>query len=140
MAKHVLRDVVHTVNAVDLSDHVSAVTIETTRPEVDVTSMGADYMETIPGIPDATITVSYFNDYAAGEVYATLQPLSTTDTPFTVTVRPTSSAISATNPNIEMSALMYTFNPVGGDIGSANTLEVTYRNASQAGLTYDTTP
>lgn len=73
MAKHVLRDAQVTVNAVDLSDHVSSVTIETSRPEVDVTSMGADYMETIPGIPDATITVTFFNDYAAGEVYATLQ-------------------------------------------------------------------
>lgn len=140
MAKHVLRDVVHTVNGVDLSDHVSSVTVETSRPEVDVTSMGADYMETIPGIPDATITVNYFNDYAAGEVYATLQPLSTTDTPFTVTVKPTSSAIGATNPNIEMSALMYSFSPVSGDIGSANTTEVVYRNASQTGLTYDITP
>lgn len=140
MAKHVLRDAQVTVNAVDLSDHVSSVTIETSRPEVDVTSMGADYMETIPGIPDATITVTFFNDYAAGEVYATLQPLSTTDTPFTVAIRPTTAAISATNPEMQMSSLMYTFSPLSGDIGSANTTEVTFRNASQTGLVYDITP
>lgn len=140
MAKHVLKDAQVVVNAVDLSDHVSAVTVETTRPEVDVTAMGADYMETMPGIPDATITVSFFNDYAAGEVYATLQPLSLTDTPFTVAVRPTTAAISATNPEMQMSALMYSFNPLGGDVGSANTTDVTFRNASQTGITYDVTP
>jgi hypothetical protein len=140
VAKHVLRDAMVSVNSVDLSDHVSAVSIETSRPEVDVTSMGADYMEIIPGIPDATVTVSFFNDYAAGEVYATLQPLSTTDTPFPIAIRPTTGAISATNPEMQMSVLMYSFSPISGDVGSANTMEATFRNASQTGITYDTTP
>lgn len=140
MAKHVLKDAVVVVNSVDLSDHVSAVTIEASRPEVDVTAMGADYQEFIPGIPDATITVSFFQDFAAGEVHATLQPLSVSDTPFPVAIKPTTAAISATNPEIQMSALLYNYSPLAGDVGSANTMDVTFRNASQTGLTYDTTP
>ena len=140
MAKHVLKNAVVTVNAVDLSDHVQSVTVETSRPEVDVTSMGASYVETLPGIADATITVTFFNDFAAGEVYATINPLATTDTPFTIAVKPTSSAISATNPEIQMSALIYSWSPIAGDVGSANQTEVTFRNASQTGLVYDVTP
>jgi hypothetical protein len=141
MARHVLRDAMVTVNAVDLSDHVSSVTVETTRPEVDITSMGADFMETIGGIPDATITVSYFNDYAAGEVDATHWPLVGADTPFAVNVRVTSAAISSTNPEYQMpSALLYNYNPIAGDIGSANTTEVTYRNAGTLGIVRDVTP
>ena len=140
MAKHVLKDAQVVINAVDLSDHVSSVTIESARPEVDVTSMGADFMETIAGIPDATITVSFFNDYAAGEVDATLWPLASSDTPFTVAIRPTTAAISATNPEYQMSSLLFNYSPIAGDIGSANTTEVTFRNAAQTGLVRDVTP
>lgn len=140
MAKYVLRNAQVVVNAVDLSDHVSAVNIESTRPEVDVTSMGAQAMETILGIPDASITVSFFQDHAAGEVDATLSPLSTTDTPFTVAVRPTTSAISATNPEWQMTSLMPNYHPINGDVGSASSTEVVFRNASQVGLVRDVTP
>jgi hypothetical protein len=140
MAKYVLRDAMVVINAVDLSDHVSAATIETSRPEVDVTSMGADYMETVGGIPDVTITVTFFQDHAAGEVDATLWPLSSTDTPFTVAIRPTSAAISATNPEYQMSALMYSYSPISGDVGSASSTDVTFRNAAQTGLVRDVTP
>ena len=80
MAKHVLTNAEVLVNAVDLSDHVSSVTIETTRPEVDVTAMGATYQEFIPGLADATVTINFFQDFAAAKTHATLQPLSTTST------------------------------------------------------------
>ena len=38
MAKFVLKDAVITVDGDDISDHVSSVTIETSRDEVDVTA------------------------------------------------------------------------------------------------------
>ena len=75
MAKHVLTNAEVLVNAVDLSDHVSSVTIETTRPEIDVTAMGASYQEFIPGLADATFTINFFQDFAAAKTHATLQPL-----------------------------------------------------------------
>lgn len=139
MAKHVLKDAVVIVNSVDLSDHVRSATIETTRPEVDVTGMGASNMEITPGIGDATITVEFLQDYAAGQVDATLWPLSTTDTPFNVDIKASSAATSATNPLYRMSALMYSYSPIAGGVGDANTTEVTFRNASQSGVTQHTT-
>ena len=72
MAKHVLTNAEVLVNAVDLCDHVSSVTIETTRPEVDVTAMGATYQEFIPGLADATVTINFFQDFAAAKTHATL--------------------------------------------------------------------
>lgn len=140
MAKFVLKDAMVVINAVDLSDHVSAVSVETTRPEVEVTSMGDDFQSFIAGIGTADITVTFFNDFAAGEVYATLWPLSTTDTPFVVAIRPTTAAISATNPEFQMTSLMFGFSPLSGDIGSAATTEVTFKNAAQTGLVADVTP
>lgn len=135
MAKIVLKTATVTVNAVDITDHVSQVTIETERDEVDVTAMGAANKEILAGLGDATITLSVFQDFAAGEIDATMWPLSTSDTPFTVTVKPTSAATSATNPLYSMSSLLLSYSPLDGSVGEASTTELTFRNASQAGLT-----
>ena len=127
-------------NGVDLSDHVRSITIETERAEVDVTAMGAQNIVNMPGLGDATITIEVLQDFAAGEVDATLWPLSTTTTPFTVAVRAVNAAISATNPEYQMSSLMYSYSPIAGSIGDAMTTEVVFRNASQTGLVRDVTP
>lgn len=141
MAKFVLRDALVTVNGVDLSDHVSGVTITTSRPEVDVTSMGDDFMAFIGGIPDATVEVAYFQDFAAAKVDATHWPLVNSDTLFPVVVRPVNAAGSATNPTFVMgqSLLLGDYQPVQGDVGSAATTTVTYRNAGNAGVVRHTT-
>ena len=140
MAKTVLKTAVVTVNAVDISDHVSEVTIETTREEVDVTAFGAVNNEILAGLGDATITLQVFQDFAAGEVDATMFPLSTSDTPFEIRVKPTNAAVSATNPEYVMSSLMFSYSPIAGAVGEASTTELVFRNASQAGLTRDVTP
>jgi hypothetical protein len=140
MAKFVLKTPVVTINAVDLSDHVSEAVIETVRDEVEVTAFGAANKEILAGLGDATITLQVFQDFAAAEVDATLWPLSTTDTPFTVAIKPTNGAISATNPEYQLSVLMFTYSPINGAVGAASTTEVVFRNASQTGLVRDVTP
>lgn len=141
MAKFVLRDAFVSVNSIDLSDHASAVEISTSRPEVSTTSMGDDFQSFVGGIPDATITVTYFQDFAAGEVDATHWGLVNSDAPFPVAIRPTSAAISATNPEFQMTSLLLgDYKPLAGGVGDASTTAVTYRNASQTGLVRDTTP
>lgn len=135
MAKIALRDARVEVNGVNISDHVSEVTIETTRDEVDVTAFGAVNKEILAGLGDATITCQVFQDFAAAAIDATLWPLQSTTTPFTVKVRPTSGAVSATNPSYEMSALMFSYSPIAGKVGDASATEVQFRNATQSGLT-----
>ena len=135
MAHFVLKDAVVTVDGVNLSDHVSEVSIETERDEVDVTAMGANNKVMVAGLGDATITCTMYQDFAASEVDATLWPLSTTNTPFVVSVKATSAATSATNPLYSMTALMYGYSPLSGGIGDASSTEPTFRNAAQAGLT-----
>jgi hypothetical protein len=135
MAKHVLKTARIEVNGTNLSDHVRSVTIGTERDEIDVTAMGAANKEFIPGLGDVTIEVEFYNDYAASSVDPVLWPLSTSDTPFVVKVRPTSAAISATNPEYSLTALLYNYSPIAGTVGEANTTTVTFRNAAQAGLT-----
>jgi hypothetical protein len=122
------------VNGINLSDHATSITVETTRDEVDVTAMGAVQKVTTPGLGDATITATFLQDYAAGSVDATLSGLATSSTPFTVEVRPTPGGRSATNPGYTLSALMYGYTPLDGSVGDALAITTSFRNASQTGL------
>jgi hypothetical protein len=126
------------VNGVVLSDHVQSVSIETTRDDVDITAMGAVNKVAAPGLGDATITVTFYADEAAGTVNATLWPLASSTTPFNVKVRKTSAAISSTNPEYVLSALLYGFTPIDGSVGDAFTMDVEFKNASQTGLVRNT--
>jgi hypothetical protein len=135
MATLVLKDASVVVNSVNISSWISEVSIETERDEVDFTAMGAVNKVTKAGLGDATITMTAFSDYAAAAIDATMWPLSTSDTPFTVTVKPTSAATSATNPAYSMSALLFNYTPISGSIGDAASTPLSFRNAAQAGLT-----
>jgi hypothetical protein len=140
MAKFVYKTAVVQINAVDLSDHVRNVVITTSRDEVDVTCFGATNKEILAGLGDVTITMEVLPDFAAGEVDATLWPLSSSDTPFTVAVKPTNGAISATNPEFQLSSLLLEYTPIDATVGEAAPTTITFRNASQTGLVRDITP
>ncbi len=134
MAKFTLRDARIEVNGSVVSDHANEVSIETSRDEQDFTSFGAVNKEIQPGLGDATITATFFQDFAAGSIDSLLWPLSTSVTPFVVKVRPTSAAISATNPEYSMSCHLLGYNPISGGVGAPAATPVTFRNALQAGL------
>lgn len=138
MAKSVLKDAVVQVDGTDLSDHASSATIETTFDEVDLTGFQSIYREFGQGPGDATITVSFFNDYEAGSVDSVLWPHSQDGSTFTVAVKPDDGATSDTNPEYSMVARLFSYSPIAGAYGEANTTEVSFRNAGTAGLTRGT--
>src|SRR3954471_1505146 len=88
------------VNGVDLSNHVSKVTVTDTRDSVDITAMGATSKTITKGLGDASIQIDFFQDFAAAKVHATLQPLIGSSTAVPVEVRPVNGGRSATNPAI----------------------------------------
>lgn len=126
------------VNGVDLSDHASKVTVEDSRDTVDITTFGATSKVVTKGLGDAKITVDFFQDFAAGKVHATLQPLISSTTGFTVEVRPNNAARSATNPGIVMTSLLMTYNALDGSVGDASAITAEFTNAANAGITYPT--
>lgn len=139
MAKTILKDVVIDVNGVQLQDHASEVSIETEFDEQDTTSFGSTYKENQRGLGDATVTVSFFQDFDAASVDATLWPLSQSDTPFPLIIRPSSGVASATNPAYSLpAALLYSYSPLAGSVGEPSTTEVSFRNAGPDGLTKTT--
>lgn len=138
MAIFTLTDATVIVNGVTLSDHANNVTVEDTRDAVDITAFGATSKATTKGLGDANITVNFFQDFAAGKVHATLQPLIASTTPITVEIRATSAARSATNPAALMSGLLMNYNMISGGIGEASQISAQFVNGASAGMTYPT--
>jgi hypothetical protein len=134
MPKEVLRNVKITVNSVDLSDHCSSVTIESSADEVEFTSFGAGFREFGQGLKDATINASYFNDHAAASVADTHQPFYASGGTFTVKVWPDAAGTIV----YTMLSRLYSNPTVAGAVGDANTVDVVYRNAGTAGITRGT--
>jgi len=138
MAIFVLTDALVIVNGVTLSDHANNVTIDDNREQVEVTGFGASNKAYTKGLGDASITVQFFQDFAAGKIHATLQPLLGSSTPVTVEVRPTSAARSATNPAAVLSALLMSYSMLSGGVGEASGTQAQFINGSQTGMTYPT--
>lgn len=138
MAIFALNDAHVIVNGVVLSDHANNVVVEDTRESLDVTTFGSTSKAVTKGLGDAKITVTFFQDFAASEVHATLQPLIGSSTPVNVEVRATSAARSATNPAALLSALLMNYNMLSGGVGQPSSIVAEFVNASQAGMTYPT--
>lgn len=138
MAKFVLKNPIVTINGVDLSDHFSKATIDTSYDDVDVTSFGATMKQVIQGMGDGKMSFTAFQDFAAGSVDATLWPLSQSGSTFPVTVKPTNAAVSPTNPRFDMTGVLLSYSPIDGGVGDASTTDVEISNAAQAGITRNT--
>jgi hypothetical protein len=135
MAKHVLGpNTTVTVNGTDISDHVTNVTLEDSREEVDVTGFNEDFREFTGGLRDASISMTVLQDYASSSVDATISPLYYNDTAGTIKVNPdTSGTVIYT-----LIGKPYSWSPVSGGVGDANSVDVTWRNAGTVGLTRGT--
>lgn len=138
MAISVLTNAQVLINGVDLSDHVQKVVLEDTRDQVDITAMGATNKAYTKGLGDGKATVTFFQDFAASKVHATLQPLIGSSSTFSVEVRPVNGARSATNPAFLMTALLFNYGMLNGGVGDASTMDAEFVNAAQAGITYPT--
>jgi len=125
MAKIVLTNAVVTVNAVDLSDAVSSITLNSSFDVVETTAFSSTAARTrVGGLADNSISLEFHQDYASGEVEATIFPLLGTLT--TVTVKPVSGATSATNPLYTVSCLVAEWTPLNGAVGELATASVTW--------------
>jgi hypothetical protein len=134
MGKYVMKTTSVVMNSVDMSDHIDTVTVETAYDEVESTSFQDTFKTFEQGMGDATLTFGMQQDFAAGEVDATLWPLASAGTSFVVVVKPTSSAVGATNPTYTMTGRLFAYSPLDGSVGDLSKTTVTVRNASSTGL------
>jgi hypothetical protein len=124
MAVFLSNGVVVTVNSVDLSNHVTSVTLNRSFDELEVTAMGDNGHKFVKGLEASSITIDFLNDTASANVLATLQ--ATWGTSTTVTLKQTSAATSATNPLYTMTCLINNTTDINGAVGDLGTQSVTW--------------
>lgn len=126
MAKLVLRNCFIEVDGTDFSSHVSSATINLVKDEVETTNFGGDGRERVHGLKDDSFEINFQQDFAAASVDAVLYPLWDNEEEFVVKVRPTSSAVSASNPEYSATCILLEYTPLAGDVGDLSESEVTF--------------
>jgi len=113
------------INSVDISDHVTSATLSQIFDEIAVTAMGDSANKFVKGLESSTLTINFLNDFAASNVYATLQAAyGTTVTAVLLPVKGT--AVSATNPLYTVSILVNNLTPINGAVGDVSNSSITF--------------
>jgi len=113
------------INSVDISDHVSSATLSQIFDELEITSLGDSAHRFVKGLEASTLSLDFFNDFAASQITPTLQAAyGTTVTAVLIPVKGT--AVSASNPLYTVSILVNNLTPIAGDVASINASSISF--------------
>ena len=113
------------INSVDLSDHVTSVTLNQAFDELEVTAMGDSSHKFVKGLESATLAVSFLNDQASASVLATLNAAFGTTVGFKL-LQDKGTAVGATNKLITGDILINNLTPINGATGDIGTQDITF--------------
>ena len=113
------------INSVDLSDHVTAVTINRVFDELEVTAMGDNSHKFVKGLESSTVTIDFLNDTATTNVLQTLQG-QWGNTVTAIFIQEKGTAVSAANPTYTVSLLINNTTDINGAVGDIGTQSITF--------------
>lgn len=113
------------VNSVDLSDHVTSVTLNRSFDELDVSAMGDTGHRYVKGLEASSVTIDFLNDTASANVLATLQAAWGTTVEVKL-LQQKGTAVSATNPLYTFNVLVNNTTDINGAVGDIGTQSVTW--------------
>lgn len=111
-----------TVNAVDLLDQATSMTIDNVFESLDKTAFGSNSRSYTAGLINNTITLTLYNSYATTETYATLAALVGTTT--TIVASVTQGAVTKTF--TITGCYLETLPVVNGSLGTLSTVDLTF--------------
>jgi hypothetical protein len=124
MAIFVATDFLVSINgSTALNAYLTQVELKASANDVTTTAFGSTWVTRVAGLKEGSLTLQFNQDYAASAVDATLWPLLGTNA--TVAIRPTSSAISSSNPSYTAVVVVTDYTPVSGNVGDLATLSIT---------------
>jgi hypothetical protein len=124
MAIFVATDFLVSINgSTALNPYLTQVELKASANDVTTTAFGSTWVTRVAGLKEGSLTLQFNQDYAASTVDATLWPLLGTNA--TVAIRPTSSAISSSNPSYTAVVVVTDYTPVSGNFGDLATLSIT---------------
>ena len=124
MAKFAATDYVVTIGTADFSTNLNSVELSQEADDLETTAFGSSWRTRIGGLKQASLTLNFMQDFGAGSVDATLNPL--LGSIATVVIKPTSGTVNSTNPTYTMTALVTQYSPFASSVGDIATLSVTF--------------
>ena len=112
------------IGGVDLSSHITKVTLSTMRSEIETTTFGNVAKRRVAGLQDNSVSIDFNQDFAAATVEATLYPLlgSTTQ----IIVKPNGTATGTANPSYTFNALAVEWTPLDAQVGDLSTASISW--------------
>lgn len=120
----VITNAIVTIGGVDLSSHITKVTLSTSRAELDTTTMGNSAKRRVAGLADSSVSIDFNQDFAAATVEATLYPL--LGSTAAVVVKPNGTTTSAQNPAFSFNALVVEWTPLDAQVGELASASITW--------------
>ena len=124
MAKFAATDYAITINGAAFSTNLNSVELAQEADDLETTAFGQGWRTRIGGLKNATVTLNFMQDFGAGSVDATLNPL--LGSIATVVIKPTSGTATATNPSYTAECLVTQYSPFASSVGDIATLSVTW--------------
>jgi hypothetical protein len=113
------------IATVNLSDHVTAFTLNRIVDAIEVSSMGDTSHKFVAGLSADTITVSFLNDTATGSVLQTLQTAFGSTVAFQA-IQDTSAAVSATNVLYSGTIFVDNLTDINGAVADQAMIDITF--------------
>jgi hypothetical protein len=114
-----------TINSVDLSDQCTSAVINYVSEQLENTTFSNTSRSFTSGLYSNTVTVTLYQSYAASETEASIYSLVGTTT--TLVLKPTSSAVGATNPSYTLTgAFLSAHTPINASLGELSTIDLTF--------------
>lgn len=122
----ILRDAYLVINGTNLSAYCAQVELGASVDAGETTAMGATGRTREAGLRDEQLSVKWRQNYGNGLLDATLWPIYTGGATVPLEIRPTSSAVSTSNPKWTGSILLTEYTPVSGEVGDVGEAETTF--------------
>ena len=112
------------IGGVDLSSHITKVTLSTMRAEIETTTFGNVAKRRVAGLEDNSVSIDFNQDFNAASVENTLYPLlgSTTQ----IIVKPNGTATGTANPSYTFNALAVEWTPLDAQVGDLSTASISW--------------
>ena len=128
MTTFVLKDALVSIGGVDLSDHVTQVTISYSTELLEDTAMDSAFTRSrLPGLIDWSMEFVFWQDFDSNSVDATLFPLVGAAAATALIVRALkATAIGVTNPEFRGNARIESYSPIAGGLGEVTSTTVPF--------------
>jgi len=124
MAKFAATDYVIRINGNDFSNSMNQAELTIEAEDLETTAFGEGFRTRIGGLKQASVTLQFMQDFAAGSIDAVLNPL--VGSIATVVLIPAGTAVSATNPSYTATCLVTQYSPMASSVGDLATFSITW--------------